>query len=83
MLDLDTIFFTPGPAMATPRYGWATAVLPCASRVLVVGGSDYDDEQLSSTELLSLATMAFEPGPNILSRWDTAKLPCSMLAESS
>ena len=67
VLDLGTMVFTPGPAMANQRFGCAAVVLPGSSHVLVVGGTNDDDESLSSTELLSLGTMAFEPGPQMLS----------------
>ena len=67
VLNLGTMVFSPGPAMATPRYGCAAVVLPGGSRALVVVGSS-GDAFLSSTELKILGTMTFEPGPQLLSR---------------
>ena len=68
VLDLGTMVFAPGPAMAAAREGCAAVVPPGGSCALVVGGCD-DENSLStsSTELFNLGTMTFEPGPQMLS----------------
>ena len=58
VLDLGTMVFAPGPAMAFPRFGCVVVVLPGGSRALVVGGHSAAP-YVSSTKLLGLGTMAF------------------------
>ena len=68
MLDLGTMVFAPGPAMATAREGSAAVLLPDGSSALVFGGSSKTGVAcLSSTELLNLGTMPSNPGPQVFS----------------
>ena len=64
VLDLGTMVFTVGPAMVFWRSRRTAVVLPGSSRALVGGSTRGAD--LSSAELLSLGTMTFEPGPQML-----------------
>jgi hypothetical protein len=66
VLDTQTMTFTAGPDMLTPRSGCA-AVQIDADRVLVVGGVDADDEYLNMTEIFHLSTGTFTPGPDMQS----------------
>ena len=67
VLDFGTMVFAPEPAIVTSRYGSAAVVLPDGYRALVVGGSSGATFYLPSIELMSLGTMAFELGTQILS----------------
>jgi hypothetical protein len=66
ILHLSSNTFAPGPDLAFSRVGCA-AVLLDAGRILVVGGhrNMSGDSGLSTTEIFSLDTMAFAPGPTM------------------
>ncbi len=58
--------WTPGPVMGTPRVKHAATVLPDDSVLIVGGSTDVEGrELLASTELLDLAAMRFEAGPDL------------------
>jgi hypothetical protein len=59
--------------MATPRQGCAAVALD-EFRIMVAGGSSTKgSDQLSTTEILDVRTMAFAPGPTMGSaRWECA-----------
>jgi hypothetical protein len=63
---LSTLTFSQGPKMRSAR-GCCAAVALDARRILVVGGDDGESYEtyLSSTEILSLDTTAFAPGPDM------------------
>ena len=65
ILDIDTMAFSPGPAMFVGRWGCAVISLP--GSILVVGGCAYS-AQARTTEALSLQTMTFAAGPAMLTR---------------
>jgi len=55
LLDLTTMLFEPGPSMQKVRGGCAATRLDFGDgqpRILVIGGADADEEQLSTTEVL-------------------------------
>merc|ERR1719469_1647002 len=55
---------TPGPEMSFPRY-YCSAVMLHDDRVLVIGGVNNTDRNLSTTEVLDLTSVTSSPGPEM------------------
>jgi hypothetical protein len=75
ILDVATMTFRAGPEMLSGRTGCSAVALLEGNprRVLVVGGRDGDYNNVSTTEVLDLGTMAFSRGPTMR----TARYGCA------
>jgi hypothetical protein len=71
ILDLETMEFSPGPRLATPRAFAAASRLDDA-RLIVVGGADGAGARCgrcyATTEVLDIASLTFAPGPTLRAR---------------
>ena len=66
---METMTFTQGPDMRSPREGCAAVTLD-ERRILVAGGANGNGGSLKTTELLDIGTMQFTDGPEMGSRRD-------------